>query len=282
MIRRLAVFVLLVALSGCSGVDVLNALASGAGKVRHDVAYGPLDRQKLDIYEPDRVSSGTPVLFFIHGGSWQNGSKDDYAFLGDAFASAGVETVVIDYGLYPPVIFPDFVEDAARALVYAKRNIAHDRPLILAGHSAGAHIAAMLAADPRFLDAENADICTLTAGFIGISGPYDFTIKEDVYKRIFPKALRATAKPVNHADGPFPPALLLHGTADHTVRPSRTTEMAKRLRAAGDDVRVKMYEGLDHVFILGAVAPLLRGKAPTFRDMLDFIHARAGDKRPAC
>lgn len=279
--HRIFILILLLAtVSGCSGVGVLNALARSPDEVERDVAYGPLDRQRLDVY---RTGGGgdAPVLLFIHGGSWQDGSKDDYPFLGSALARIGIETVVADYRLHPEVIYPSFVEDVAAAITFTKREIAGGRPLFLMGHSAGAHIAALAAGDPRFLEG-GGGVCGLLAGFIGVSGPYDFKFTEDVYKRIFPEQIRETAKPVNHASGPFPPALLLHGTDDETVLPLRSVQMEEALRTAGNSVDLKLYEGVNHLIIVGALAPILRSRAPTLEDIRAFVESRSQGSSAGC
>ncbi|WP_158284805.1 alpha/beta hydrolase [Oricola cellulosilytica] len=281
MYRILILFFLLVTVSGCSGASILNALSRSPDEVERDIAYGPLARQRLDVYRPRDAGGNTPVLLFIHGGSWQHGSKEDYPFLGSALARIGIATVVADYRLHPEVIYPSFVEDVAAAIAYTKREIAGSRPLFLMGHSAGAHIAALAAGDPRFLEGV-ANICDLVAGFIGIAGPYDFKFTEDVYKRIFPEQIRETAKPVNHASGSFPPALLLHGTDDDTVPPLRSVQMQEALRTAGNMVDLKLYEGVNHLMIVGALAPILRSRAPTLEDIRGFVNSLSQGSSAAC
>src|SRR5579871_6131522 len=99
------------ALSACSGTDVLNFLTPHSGySVSHDIAYGRNPRQKLDIYVPDTLARSRPVVVFFYGGSWQSGHKEQYLFLGQALASKGIITVIADYRLYPEVYFPGFME----------------------------------------------------------------------------------------------------------------------------------------------------------------------------
>ena len=282
MFRFLTVLLSLVMLSACSGTQIVNSVAFNPGKIERDIAYGTLPRQKLDVYSPKVMASDTPTLVFYHGGSWQYGSKDDYRFLGTAFAAQGIQTVVVNYRLHPEVIFPAFVEDAAKALAYTKSTIAQGRPMFIAGHSAGAHIAAMVALDTRFLTAEGTSICAATKGVIGISGPYDFTPIDPEFKLIFPAAILPTTKPINFASTHVPPVLLLHGTGDTTVIPSRTTDMAAALTASGNNVQVKMYPGVNHTLIVGAISPVVRAKAPTLADIVSFIGAQKAAGYPGC
>jgi len=84
------VVVSMVALVACNGASVLNGITpSGAFAKTKDVSYGPLARQALDVYRAETPKAGAPTVVFIHGGSWAEGSKNLYKFMGDAFASAG-------------------------------------------------------------------------------------------------------------------------------------------------------------------------------------------------
>jgi acetyl esterase/lipase len=282
MLRFITAVLALTFLSACGGTQLLNSVAVNPGKIERDIAYGSLPRHQLDIYSPNEVTSETPVLVFFHGGSWQYGSKDDYRFLGTAFAARGIQTVVVNYRLHPEVIFPAFVEDAAKALAYTKTKIANGRPVFIAGHSAGAHIATMVALDPRFLAAQGTNVCDVTKGIIGVSGPYEFTPIDPEFKLIFPAAILPSTKPINFAATPAPPALLLHGTADTTVLPSRSTDMAAALRAGGNMVETKFYEGVNHTYIIGAISPLVRRSAPTLNDMVAFIDQQKTAGYPGC
>src|SRR5262249_49508789 len=139
------------------GVGVLDALTPRNGyRAARGVAYGENVRQRLDIYQPRQpYESPTPVVVFFHGGSWNSGSPGWYCFLGPALAARGYVVVVPSYRLYPEVRFPDFVEDAARAVAWTRQKIdafGGDRSRIFVmGHSAGAHIAALLALDEHYL-----------------------------------------------------------------------------------------------------------------------------------
>ncbi|MCU0881732.1 MAG: alpha/beta hydrolase [Hyphomonadaceae bacterium] len=271
------------ALTGaCRGPELLNAAARDAGVVQTDLAYGPLPRHRYDVYTPHTLTPDTPVLLFIHGGSWQHGVKEQYRFVGAAFAQAGVQAVLVNYRLFPDVIFPDFMDDAALAVAHIKREVAGDRPMLIAGHSAGAQIAALLAGDPRYLAAVGTDICSATSGMIGVAGPYTFTPVAPEFRAIFPPDRLEAARPLNFATGARPPSLLLHGTADTTVLPERSTEYATALTAAGNRAEVKLYPGVNHTLIIGAISPVIRAAAPTFNDMLSFIQAERAAGWPGC
>lgn len=268
--------------SACSGPQVLNLVAQTPGPVQLNIAYGPLPRNTLDIYSPKVMTSDTPVLVFYHGGSWQYGSKDDYKFLGSAFAARGIQTVVVNYRLHPDVIFPAFVEDGAKALAYTQKSIAKGRPVFISGHSAGAHIATMIALDPEFLAAEGTSICEASKGVIGIAGPYDFTPVEPVFKRIFPTEILPSTKPINFVRNKAPPMLLLHGTKDTTVDPKRSEQLAAALAEHQNLAQVKLYSGVEHLYIIGAISPVVRRSAPTLVDTVNFIQEQKSAGYPGC
>src|SRR5258708_34670486 len=103
-----------------------------------DIAYGALDRQKLDIYLPkDRKPRA--VIVFFYGGGWKRGDRKLYRLLGGALTGRGYALVVPDYRVFPEARFPAFVEDAALAMKWARANapMFGDAPLFVMGHSAG-------------------------------------------------------------------------------------------------------------------------------------------------
>jgi len=256
---------------GCSPVTILNSV-SGSNEVREtrDLSYGPLDRQTYDLYEPTGAAADAPLILFVHGGSWVEGSKDMYRFLGTALGDAGYPVAVVNYRLSPGTVFPGFVEDAALATDHLLNGT---RPVVLMGHSAGAQIAALLTYDPRYMQAVGRSNCDI-AGFVGISGPYDFLpLTQERHRITFPEPSRADSQPINFADGPKPPSLLLHGLDDSTVHAEDTELMSAALRAAGNSVEARYYEGVGHINIISAISRYryLRRAAPTFSDITDWM-----------
>ena len=262
----------------CSPVSALNLLVPRGGyHAVRDVAYGSDPRQKMDVYVPDGAA-GAPAMLFFYGGSWQDGSKDLYLALGQAFASQGIIVAVADYRVYPQVRYPAFVEDGAQAFAYLHAHVAQyggdPSRLFLTGHSAGAYIAMMLAADWSYLRAAGADPAWVR-GVIGIAGPYDFLpLRDPNLVTIFGGANVRETQPINHIDGKRPPMLLATGTADETVSPGNTARLAEKLRSFGSPVEVKTYPGVGHVGIILSLAPGFRGRTTLRQDMLDFIAAR--------
>lgn len=281
--RRSALAVLAAGAAGaCSPFRLLNALPGDpARRIATDVAYGPDPRQRLDVWVPAPAGGRRPVLVFFYGGSWSSGSKGDYAFAARSLAAEGFAVVVPDYRLVPQVRFPIFVEDAAAAVAYARTHAAgwggDPARLALAGHSAGAYLAAMVALDPAWLERAGAPAGTVKA-WAGLSGPYDFLpFDVDASRDAFGAWPRPReTQPVAYAGAGDPPAFLAHGLKDTTVRPRNTEALAARLKAAGVEVEVRRYPDLDHKDTVLALTRTFRGKAPVRADMSRFLHARVG------
>jgi acetyl esterase/lipase len=260
-------------LGGCSPAALLNATVSSGGYTRQsDIAYGPLPRQKLDLYTPERPRADGKAVIFFYGGSWDSGAKGDYLFVAQALASRGITTVVADYRLYPEVRFPAFVEDAAQATRWAGDKVGLEK-LYVMGHSAGAHIALMLAVDTPYLAQAGVDRMKI-AGVIGLAGPYDFLpLKSAKLIEIFGGANRPEIQAITFARAPLPRALLIHGTADTTVYPRNSENLAAAWRRAGAPVELKLYDGVGHIDVVAAFSDLLHKRATTREDVLAFLNA---------
>lgn len=270
-----------------SQIDLLNALAPRYGTtVKRDVAYGPNPYHRLDVYRPVRTAGNLPVVIFFYGGSWQSGARSDYRFVGAALARLGLTVAIPDYRLYPDVHYPDFIHDAARATAWVIDNAGDyggdPQAVFVAGHSAGAYLAMMLALAADYLAAAHSDRALL-AGAIGIAGPYDFLpITGPVYRKIFGAAADlAKTQPIAHVDHAAPPILLLTGARDRLVAPANTASLAATLRAAGASVDTRIYPSIGHIRILLATLPPLSLIVPVLADIAGFIARTRESRRQA-
>lgn len=269
-----------IALGACSAVSLLNATIPSAGyDVHRNIAYGDDPRQTLDIYVP-KVADSTlhaPVIVFFYGGSWKTGTKDDYLFLGQSFASKGYVTVVVDYRVYPQVSFPDFLYDSAYAFRFVHDNIGRyggdTDALFLAGHSAGAYNAVMLAVNPEYLQKVGAKQEWIQ-GVIGISGPYDFLpLTDETLIKIFSSAkdMRKT-QPITYVNKrSYPPFFLATGDSDQDVLPRNTMILATRLKQLGSPVETHFYHDIDHINIMLSLAYRFQEKTTLREDISHFI-----------
>ena len=130
------------------------ALPAGARLLR-DLPYGSDPRQRMDVYLPARAQ-GAPVIFMVHGGAWRTGDKGAAAVVDHKVArwlARGVAFISVDYRLLPQAGPLQQAQDVARALATAQAHAAEwgadPARFVLMGHSAGAHLVALLAAAPE-------------------------------------------------------------------------------------------------------------------------------------
>lgn len=274
--RRL-VLCLALLLGACSPVQLLNvSVPFGPMRAETGIAYGPLARQKLDIYRPAEQAGPVPMVVFFYGGNWRTGERGYYRFIASALTRRGMVVVIPDYREYPEAAFPSFIEDGAAATAWAAAHAAEygadPRAIYLAGHSAGAHIALMLALNPAYLADAGYDRARL-AGAIGLAGPYDFVPAEypDAKPVFAPAADQRQTQPVTFADAGAPRMLLATGTEDTTVMPRNTRSLAAVVTAAGGQVAARYYPEVGHAGILMAMTPAFRHRAPVLADISAFI-----------
>lgn len=276
--KRLLFFAVLVSLlNACSPISFVNAFVDTDLERTKNITYGPLERQKLDVYEAMGEVRG--VLVFVHGGTWDSGDKSDYPFLADTLAECGYTTVVANYRLVPEVTFPSYAEDLALALdwVFGHQDLLGSERIFLMGHSAGAHIAALISFDERYLAAHALEPQDLS-GFIGLAGPYDFLPPDPNAVRtraaLGPEENWQATQPINFVDGDEMPALLMTGLDDTMVNPANSERMAQRILEQGGEATLKTYEGVDHVAIVGAFARVARFlEREVLQDLLAFLES---------
>ena len=180
-----------------SALAIVNGLTSNGGVgVSKNILYGDEPNQDLDIYYPkpltkamksknvtddNAINDSYPMVVFVHGGSWESGSKDEYAFVGQSLAQAGYVTAVINYRKAPEHVYPDYVQDAAQAIAWSYKNAeslhADPKRLAVIGHSAGAFNAVAAVANEDFLAPYGVKPNDISA-VIGIAGPYSYDFRK--------------------------------------------------------------------------------------------------------
>ncbi|MCC8539157.1 alpha/beta hydrolase [Xanthomonas axonopodis pv. poinsettiicola] len=266
------------ALTACSSVFFggINAASSRAGIVEHpnqvfDTAHG----LALDVYQPQGAVDA-PVVVFFYGGTWKRGSRANYRWVGRALARQGVVAMVADYRKYPQVGLQGFMADAASATAWGYRHAqaygGDPKRLAVMGHSAGAHIAALLGTDARWLHAQDLEPRQL-CGVVGLAGPYDFLPMTDPeLVEIFGDAPAAQrqSQPVEYVGGDEPPMLLLHGDADRVVELENSSTLQKALHRKGSVAALKVYPGMGHMGIVLALRKPPQRSA-VLRDTVEFL-----------
>ena len=268
--------------AGCSPLGLLNAVGPrdrGVRRVARGLAYGDHPRQSMDLYAPDGASA-LPVVVFFYGGGWDSGAKELYGWAAQALAAQGFVVALPDYRIVPEVVFPTFVEDAAAATARAAEVAAgfggDPRRLGVAGHSAGAHLALMIALDRRYMDAVGRG--GLIRAAAGLAGPYEFlpfnvAASINAFGRA-PDPLQT--QPISFARADAPPIWLGHGTADVTVHDEDSILLDARARAAGGRSELRLYPGLTHEDLIATFSPLFRRKAPVLADLSGFLGRTLG------
>lgn len=276
---------LVVLAAACSPLKTFNAVVpkdSGASLAVHAAAFGPDPRQRIDVYTPTAMARAPrPIIVFFYGGSWNSGTRSGYAFVGRALAAQGFVVAIPDYRLVPQVRYPAFLEDNAAAVRWVRAHAAEfggdgDR-VVLAGHSAGAYNAAMLALAPRYLGDDRKAV----RGLIGLAGPYDFLpfdgpIVQQAFGGI---GNPVDTQPVHYAGREAPPAFLATADKDDVVKPANSDALASRLEAAGVQVERRRYPKIGHVGLVTAIARPFRSRAPVLADMVAFAR-RVTDAGP--
>lgn len=269
--------------------SVLAPPSGAAPRIERDIPYAfkqgdhvSLRRQSFDLYLPD--ADRPPLVVFVHGGFWVE--SDDKYGIGPRFAQALVAdraaVALVRYRLSPEVRHPAHVQDVAAALAALKRladRYGYDfERLYLAGHSAGATIAAQLALDSRHLESVNLG-ASAVAGAVLLSGIYDLGPSGPLAGRYEPFAraafgagaqARRAASPVRLARA-GPPLLVLAAAADFPGFATDARRFVQRLQAAGHtDVTDAVIPGRDHFGIVDLPkAPLVRALIGDFVGLKD-------------
>jgi acetyl esterase/lipase len=225
--RALVVLALAASLSACPSLRTYWR-PSSARLVVDGASYGPAEKQRLDLWAPEGAA-GAPLVVFVHGGTWSSGDRDYYAPItglygnvAKALADEGIATAVLSYRYWPDVALDDMLDDVAAgtrtAIARAAEAGADPRRVILAGHSSGAHLAAMLGARPELLAARGVDPSVIR-GVVGISTPLDAEravqrSKNPAVPAVFPPDVRAAASPMRFLAKAPVPFLFLIGEKD--------------------------------------------------------------------
>jgi len=201
----------------------------------------------LDVYRPiTRRRSPLPLVLFIHGGGWHGGNKESYADLATRVAAQGYVTAALDYRLSGEAPFPAAVQDCKTAVrwlaAHAEDLSACANRVAVWGHSAGAHLAALVAltpgrfepASPRALEA------TRVHAALCFSGPFDFPALGDALRgsvdAFVGAATREEASPITYASPDSPPHFICHGQLDDLVPFEQASRFVAALRKAGAPV----------------------------------------------
>ncbi len=224
-------------------------------RVELDIAFGSDERQKLDIYMPtEDVAEPMPVLIFLHGGGWRQGSKDWMGFMAPSVTCLPAIFVSVGYRLAPQTKYPGAEDDVRAGLAWVYNNISRyggdpDR-IFVGGHSAGGHLAAMLALCPERLESYGlpADI---VKGCFAMAGVFDLGTSRPDYVENFLAVVDAEtiekSSPLRQVAGNKVPFHISIGEHDNPHLIPHASQLAEALRAEGSPVEFMRFDGCDHL-----------------------------------
>jgi acetyl esterase/lipase len=221
-------------------------------------------KHKLDLYLP-RNKTNFPVMIFLHGGFWRSGDRSWYALLGNRFAKAGIGVVIPSYRLMPKNPHPAQIEDAAAAFAWVYRKIGEYggdiSRIYVTGHSAGGHLASLLALDPDFLKKYDIPMNSIR-GVASLSGVYSVgTLREF-------QAADDDPSPIHHVHPQVPPFLVTYCQWDYLDLPKQARDFAEELKKKFAGVKLKYISGENHI---SEIIDTLKDTDPTAQALLDFI-----------
>lgn len=242
-----------------------------------DISYGPHGRHILDIYEP--AGAGPfPVVMYVHGGGWREGSKDLYSHLGQWLSRHGVVAALINYRLTPEVVHPEHVRDCASAFAWLRDHAGEYKGdperMYLTGYSAGAHLAALLATSPSYLQECGLERSVIK-GVVTLSGVYKVNYLLDFvgYGAAFPYACREEASPLTHIGPGLPPWVVVFAINDYKTLDWQAKKLYFALLEAGCKARLLIFDS-DH--------PLLTENLVNDKQAVTLIRFFRGLKNEAC
>lgn len=211
----------------------------------------PKDKDKLDIFMPAGAEKA-PTLLVFHGGALMRGDKSEQQFVPECFVPEGFGVVVANYRLSPDVMHPAHIQDAAAAFAWVTKNIAKyggdPERIYVAGHSAGAYLALLVALDPSYLRVHSLDPSAIRA-VLAVS---PFTWVEEVAKERDKSVWGTDPEVWKQASlRPYigrrkPPVLAVYADGDEEWRKRHNKELVELLSAAGNTAKAVEVPNRDH------------------------------------
>jgi arylformamidase len=226
-----------------------------------DFAYGPAPRNRIDFYPCG--SKGAPTLVFIHGGYWQLSDKENYGCVAEGPLAHAINVALLEYTLAPAARMDAIVAEAKRGLDWLKVNLARlgaaTDGMVVSGHSAGGHLAAMLVAEPGVI------------GGLPVSGLYDLeplrlSYINDKVGMDEDEAWRNS--PIHHLPAASPPQVIAVGGNELPELRRQSADYHAALSARGLPSRLELLDGNDHFSILEELANPAGRLTATVRNLI--------------
>jgi arylformamidase len=239
--------------------------AGAAATADREISYGSDPKQKLDYWRAPGTNR-PPIIIFVHGGGWSIGDKAQgtgtkssyYNGLGYAFAS-------LNYRLVPNVTPDDQAKDVAAAIAHLRSNARRlgfdPNRVYVMGHSAGAHLAALVSANTRYLDGAGVPVSAISGTILLDGAGYD-VVKQmpgaqkiprlgKMYDAAFTqdRATQARLSPITYTSAPNSPRWLILHVANRKDSASQSQALGQALSSAGATISVKAVPNSNHMSI---------------------------------
>ncbi|CAK6438573.1 unnamed protein product [Pipistrellus nathusii] len=228
------------------------------------VQYGAAAGEALDLYLPEAAAAAAedarPLFVFLHGGYWQAGSKDESAYMVGPLTARGVVVAVVGYALAPRATLDQMVDQVARSIVFLQERFPSNQGMYLCGHSAGAHLAAMMLP----VNWTERPVTPNLKAFFLVSGVYDLEplvhtsvnaplrlTPEDARRNSPQRLLEAAAA---QPGGPAGPVLVIVGQHDSPEFRRQAREFCQTLCRGGWRASLEEVRDVDHFEILWKLA----------------------------
>ena len=221
--------------------------------------YGPAPSERLDFFPAAGDGGPAPLIVFIHGGYWQELSKDDSSFSAPAWVDRGVAFAALGYTLAPEASLVEIVAECRRAVLWLYENAGDlgvdKRRIVVAGSSAGAHLAAMVAAPGWQRNAGRSG--DLMAGAVLISGVFDLEplLGTSIAEPLCLTGTDVTAlSPAGLSLEGFPPSVICWGEVETDEFKVQSRIFAELLAATGTEVSSFEVAGRNHFDVVFELA----------------------------
>lgn len=261
--------------SGClEAYQSATALAKRSAKHRFsgNIPYGDRPETCIDLYRPlANRQQAVPCFVFLHGGFWQEGSKDGAGFAAEAFTQCGCAFAAVGYSLTPTVSLTDIVKQIDDAVHFLHQNAdkwgIDPGGLVIGGHSAGAHLAACM-----ITDAMHSGVSDCLAGALLISGVYDLAPIARSYVNDLARITQDEIdgmSPLRFARPCHLPIISLVGTDEPPAFQVHSDALAAAWSSGRGDFSFQRVDGKDHFDILGCLS---EPNGPVFQQLQDIMN----------
>lgn len=287
----------------------LRASFPGGVTGRPDVVYSAINGYRpmtLDLYVPPKAGGPKPLVVYVHGGGWENGTArnagayTDFPVVLAELAARGYVVASVNYRLSGEARAPAASQDVSAAIRFLRAHAAQygidASRVAIWGGSAGGQLAGLAATDCHPNSGPGESDCVQAAAIW--YGVFDFTALAPppgarpqgarsggpvaAYLGCAPEACPDVARaqsPIAHVDAHSPPMLIIYGSDDHTVPPDQSRAMAAKLKSAGVRTEVMEIPGVGHSFIGKTPEATRAASLKALRATFAFFDATVGARR---